>query len=154
MSTPLTCKVNAVNAANKAANEYYRLLTPAFEPFAGKTVLKADGRSFTARVKAALPELPWGADLSVSVHADYRSAVHVRVRAAAADPAGLTHYHTAEVALVKLADGVAGETVPAESLREDYTVDEIREARAAADKWEKGLRAAERKLGPFGRYDR
>lgn len=53
----LDAKIKAVNAANKAAVEIYRLLEPIFRPLVGCKILKADG-SLLKSVEKLIPELP------------------------------------------------------------------------------------------------
>jgi len=64
----LTAKVNAVDRANRCAEEIYPLLANALRPFVGEKVLKQNG-VLTKKVEDALPSLPQTHGIqSTSVH--------------------------------------------------------------------------------------
>lgn len=151
----LEAKVVAVNRVHRARNIETAAIRAALVPFIGKKILRAGG-SLTEKVKAALPApgdkiQRWLAhsthglcfSFKTSVGADEGGGYLIAQYAEAYGYVGTVEGHTLTEAKLS-----------GEPLRCDYTAEEVRSLRVAAEKAREAVRQAESALQQFGLYDR
>lgn len=147
----LQAKVEAVNLANRYANEIHPILSAAVTPFVGQQVLKVD--QFLAKVKKVIPELACTVPLHVYRNtSDY--SLSWTVKTCVSDGRGHAVYHETTVYVGELRNGVLTQLSSFEKLREDYTAEEVERLRAAYREAKSVADKAHSALHPFGEYDR
>jgi hypothetical protein len=146
----LGLKVAVVNRANREALALYDRLVPILAPLLGKKVAKIDG-GLLETVKKMLP-----------ADADYDPALTVYRRAALDDlqwgvramelgsMRGVESYELNVVVGHLRNHGILSAIAFRPDLRCDYTVEEIREKRAAAKAAKRAYEAAKSECWPFG----
>lgn len=157
MSRALECNIRAVNRANAEANRLHPILAEALKPFVGQKIKKVDGE-LTQKVKAAIPELPYGrelrATLSTTDHSIYCYVTAVEfgendrsdVRRAYSKSCSFYIGEVRDQVLVNLYDVSTDRPT-------DYSAKKVTELRKVAERKQQEARDAVSALAPFGEYD-
>lgn len=143
----LNLRVAAVNAANAQANKFYPIYLEAVRPFLGKKIKKVDG-SFTKEFKKALPETPERPEPTiVPSMSDYTLSFCITAMKFTQEE---THYFEHYLYIGDIRDGVLvalkEDRTPAKC---DYTLEEVREKIAFAQRLENEFQEAKAQCFPF-----
>ena len=152
MSSKLRAKVKAANRANEYAHKFYRDLVTVFTPLVGQKLFKNDGEFFK-NVKLILPNFQDTPGISVyRERSAYSLAWTVKTNEYEAER-GHTIYHSVNVYIGWLENGVLKEIAPPFSGRFDYTTEEIEENREKYRSAKKLADEAKNALREFGEHD-
>jgi hypothetical protein len=154
----LEARVKARNRCHAIANELYPQLAEFFRPYVGQKIERADGplmAKISAKLEEAIPKLfdplPQGAQVWRSP-SDYSLVWTVKV-CEGYGPHSCC-YEDCSVYVGNMRGGVLESLYPPEARREDFTADEIEQARQAYEAAHKHAEDLESKLFPFGESDR
>lgn len=146
----LSAKVEAVNLANKTANEIYPVLADIFRPLIGQNITKNDG-TLLARVVKLLPEFINTHNVTVygktSKHG-YSLSFTVKTCINYGDHT--CTYHEVGVYIGNMSNGVLTGMMDVDIRKTDYTVEEVKRLREAARKAQDAYHEARSACGIFG----
>jgi hypothetical protein len=144
----LPAKVEAVNVANKAANELYDRLAPIFRPLIGQQMFKSGGY-LLARIEKLLPPMPGNVRVVWSSGVN-RIAWEVTAHANYGPGGGTSSYHSVIVYVAWTKhDGTLERIADREDRKTNWTLDGIRNQREYVETLKKQYEAAKAELGPF-----
>lgn len=145
-------KVRGVNLAHKYANELYPKLVEHFKPLVGQKVYKADG-TLLKKIKDQLDTiyLPTGNELRImrfcgpyDIHYEVQTIISHNGRAL---------YHSANVYVVHVQDGVIDRIADPYERKTDYTADTVIADRKALEEAEEAVREIQSRLNHFSKYE-
>lgn len=145
----LSAKVEAVNLANKTANEIYPILRKVFEPFMGQNITKNDG-TLLARIVKLIPELPDSRAVTVyGKHSKHSYSVSFTVKTCVSYGEHSCTYYEIGVYICDVTNGVVTRFYDVDERKTDYTVEDILAKREAARAAKKAYEDARSACFPF-----
>ena len=150
----INAKVQAVNLANKTANQLHATLVQILTPFIGQQIIKADGK-LRANITKLLPKFPNDTKILVyQGNSEYNLYWIAKACQGIGDTSG-NHtclYHETSVYVANITTGVLVSLHDAPNFREDYTVDEVIAAKLNVDEAQRSLDKAKAVLNQFTNF--
>jgi len=158
-ATSLEAKVSGVNFLNQQMYEAHDRIVKVLQPWIGKTVVSAEGKSLLAKLKAKLPyevEFP-GVQLVYYKATSYSLIIHFRVLRYYVLPAHTSEngiqYHDGQLKVGNLSDRYLHSIAIREMFNTDYSVTQVATKRKELIEARRELEKLEHWLKPFGEYD-